>query len=158
MLKQFLTTLMMVLLISFVSFGQFTKNTLKQEGEWGLELSFEGTLDTIGGTTDTVTSVMFVLDDFDAELKLELSYLLTSVGALTPCIDVKLYGSDYSTAYASMVSLATLLDSVVIETEGATSQALDGIRKKYYRMLIYNWTGGSGVTFKLKLKATKRDF
>jgi len=131
MKRQLLTTILMVLLISFVSFAQFTLNPTRRGDNAGLWLNYTGTLDTAAGTYDSLLTNMFSLEDYDyTGTYFPFEYTFTSTTG-APNILVDLYGSMDNSTY---ILVEQLVDTTTSETETASATNLSNKRFKYYKL------------------------
>jgi len=154
-----LITLLLVLSVSVQ--GQVTLNVSSFRADAnGVEFPFQGAIDTVGGTYDSLASGLFDIRDYDGCDSLDWSCLVVSDTGNVK-FTLRLLGSDYSTSIASAVVLKTILSASTTETEQGGSFSLSGIRKKYMWLDIEQTTGtgkNDDATFKVKLKLPKRDF
>ena len=160
-MKHILTLLLLLVIFFSQANAQFTSNgVVKKNSEIGYQLYWAGAMDTISTDSDdydTLYSNRFLLESFEAYITMEISYLNASVlGA--PKVTVKLLGSDFSPLIANAVVLATLVTQATTESETHTSQALLGIRAKYYWLeFTVVALSEDDTTFKFMLKFPARD-
>lgn len=150
----------LLLFLSVPLFAQFTIDTREYAEQYGLEIYWTGELDSLGNSTnsDTLTSKLFDLSEYDGVDSLDYSYKFTSV-LDSPKISIHLYGSDYSTSATSAKLLKTIVNKDSSEIEMFGSFDLSGIRAKSYWIKFTAEAGGRGdQTFKFTLKARKRDY
>ncbi len=94
-MKTALTTILLMLILSTLSFAQWTTNGQKSGGKGadGVRYKYVGVLDSVGGTNDSLATNVFSLNDYDQPgTYFYFNYLFTSVTG-APNILVDLYGS-----------------------------------------------------------------
>ncbi len=147
-----LLTMALVLLLSTAVFAQFTTNAAIEHADYGLTVSFAGALDTVGGTTPTLTSAVFSIEDYDGGTNFSIfSHLASTVSV--PKITATLYGSEDNDTYAAKNVLLTV-DS--LETYKWAAFTITG-RAKFYKLVLANARLGSGSTFDIKLRFPLKD-
>lgn len=121
----------MVLLISFVSFAQFTSITTRAE-ESQLLLHWTGSLDSAGGTTDSLRTPLFELADYDRSLIVFCyEYTFTSSPDTIPNACVNLFGSNDNSTWTLMEQL---VDTTTSETATTGTTSFSNKRYRYYKI------------------------
>lgn len=145
----------MVLLISFVSFGQFVLNPESRTDNAGLWLKYTGTLDTADGTYDSLLTNMFSLEDYDQSgTYFPYMYTFTSAAGAPNCL-IDLYGSNDNTTY---ILLEQLVDTTTTETKTAGATNFSNKRFKYYKFGIEQVASGrDGTTFEFYFGSPAKD-
>lgn len=153
-MKNVLTTLFTVvlftLLFSTTVSAQFTSNAYARAGDTGLKITFAGTIDSTGASaSDSLTSNMFTLEDYDGTLNLQYWYEhskdTTNVFVMSSRNNVDFTVTD------------TLVINNTTNTQVGVSVDLNGTEAPYYKLLFVGGFGADQGTFDDLLYETGKD-
>lgn len=124
-----------------------------------LVYDFEGTLDTVGQANVTLTSSAFNFNGYDGDNNLTLSYRLT-VPYGTAKFDIILLRSDDGTNFNSIAGADTVVNNATTaDAWQYVNINLTGQKAEQYKLKFVNVaTSPDGLTFKAKLKSTKKNY
>lgn len=146
----------MVLLFAFVVNAQWTTNFSRKADNSKLSMYFAGTLDTLGGTYDSLKSSYFSLEDYDQPgTYFSLNYVFTSSTGSPNCL-VDLYGTDNSGT--NTYKIAQLVDTTTSEVYTPVAFNMSNFRFDQYFLIFEQVAPGrDGTTFKAWLYSPAKD-
>ena len=155
-MKKTLFSILMVVLMAFTVNAQWTTgyNPEYSFEKTGGILTFKCTLDSAGGTSDSLISRVFSLEDFDGVEHITVYHLFTTTG--TPNVMVDLYGSMDN---SNFVLIKQVIDTTTSELAVFAADSLNNIRAKYYKAIFENLQASdSTVTVDVRFLLPKRDY